>query len=166
VELTTPDVDDGSQVGPLLDQIAEPVASFTADGAYDRDDVYAAVAARHPEAAVIVPPRASAVPSDTAVSAPSQRDRHIQRIAASGRMTWQKASGYNQRAKAEAAINRFKQVIGDRLRAQSDEGQRTEIVIGVKVLNRMLGFGRPTYVRVVRPELPRLITPGPWWRKA
>jgi hypothetical protein len=35
-ELTSNDVDDGSQVGPLLDQIAVPVASFTGDGAYDR----------------------------------------------------------------------------------------------------------------------------------
>src|SRR3954469_1557401 len=34
--LTTHDVDDGSQVGPLLDQVEEPVASFTADGAYDQ----------------------------------------------------------------------------------------------------------------------------------
>jgi hypothetical protein len=106
------------------------------------------VAQRHPAAAVIVPPRATAVPRDTAASAPNSRDRHIQRIAASGRMAWQVASGYNQRAKAEAAINRFKQVIGDHLRAQTDEGQRTEIAIGVKALNRMLGFGRPTYVRV------------------
>jgi hypothetical protein len=39
-ELTSKDVDDGSQVGPLLEQIARPVASFTGDGAYDRDDVY------------------------------------------------------------------------------------------------------------------------------
>jgi Transposase DDE domain len=31
--LTTNDVDDGSQVGPLLDQVAAPVVSFTADGA-------------------------------------------------------------------------------------------------------------------------------------
>jgi hypothetical protein len=31
-ELTTNDVDDGSQLGPLLDQIAGPVASFTGDG--------------------------------------------------------------------------------------------------------------------------------------
>jgi Transposase DDE domain len=45
--LTTNDVDDGSQVGPLLDQTDGPVASFTADGAFDRDDVYAEVAARH-----------------------------------------------------------------------------------------------------------------------
>ena len=32
-ELTGKDVDDGSQVGPLLEQIAGPVASFTGDGA-------------------------------------------------------------------------------------------------------------------------------------
>ena len=32
-EPTSKDVDDGSQVGPLLEQIAGPVASFTGDGA-------------------------------------------------------------------------------------------------------------------------------------
>ena len=34
--LTTRDVDDGSQVGPLLDRVDEPLASFTGDGAYDQ----------------------------------------------------------------------------------------------------------------------------------
>src|SRR5215203_4993546 len=58
--LTDKDADDGSQVGPLLDRIDGSVASFTGDGAYDRDDVYAEIAARHPAAAVIVPPRANA----------------------------------------------------------------------------------------------------------
>jgi hypothetical protein len=43
--LTDKDADDGSRVGPLLDQVHGPVASFTGDGAFDRDDVYAAVAA-------------------------------------------------------------------------------------------------------------------------
>ena len=38
-ELTSNDVDDGSQVSPLLEQIVGPVASFTGDGAYDWDDV-------------------------------------------------------------------------------------------------------------------------------
>jgi hypothetical protein len=61
-ELTGKDVDDGSRVGPLLEQIAGPVASFTGDGTYDRDDVYRGVCQRHPDAAVIVPPRSSAVP--------------------------------------------------------------------------------------------------------
>ena len=75
--LTSKDVDDASQVDPLLDQVAGPVASFTGDGAYDQDRVYAGVAKRHPEAAVIVPPRATAVPSEAAESAPTQRDRHL-----------------------------------------------------------------------------------------
>src|SRR4051794_21914251 len=64
--LTDKDADDGSQTAPLLDRIDGAVTSFTGDGAYDRDDVYAEVAARHPAAAVVVPPRANAVPSETA----------------------------------------------------------------------------------------------------
>ena len=46
--LTTNDLDDGSQVGPLLDQIDDAIASFTGDGAYDQDGVYGEVAAAMP----------------------------------------------------------------------------------------------------------------------
>jgi hypothetical protein len=146
--LTTPDVDDGSQAGPLLDHVAGPVASFTGDGAYDQDGVYASVAERHPGAAVVVPPRATAVPSQTAEHAPTQRDRHLQLIAERGRRAWQTASGYTKRARAEAAIGRWKQVIGDRLRAHTDERRATEVDVAVYVLNRMLELGRPNYVRI------------------
>jgi hypothetical protein len=52
-ELTTNDVDDGSQVSRLLDQVVGPVASLTGDGAYDQDTVYRAVMERDPDAAVI-----------------------------------------------------------------------------------------------------------------
>ena len=146
--LTGHDGDDGSQVGPVLEQVDGPVASFTADGAYDRDDVYAEVAVRHPEAAVIVPPRSSAVPSGAAETAPTQRDRHLEAIAERGRMGWQKASGYNWRALIEADIARWKRVIGGALRSQTDGRQATEVAIAVRVLNRMLDFGRPEYVRL------------------
>ncbi len=146
--LTGHDGDDGSQLGPLLDQVDGPVASVTADGAFDRDDVYAEVAARHPEAAVVVPPRSGAVPSDAAETAPTQRDRHIEAIAEHGRMGWQKASGYNWRALVEADLARFKRVIGDALRSHTDGRQATEVAIAVQVLNRMLDLGRPEYVRL------------------
>ena len=98
--------------------------------------------------AVVVPPRATAVPSETAESEPTQRDRHLQHIADHGRMAWQKASGYTKRARAEAAIGRWKQVIGDRLRAHTEERRATEVDVAVYVLNRMLDLGRPKYVRV------------------
>jgi len=149
VELTGPEIDDGSRVGPLLNQMDGPVASLTGDGAYDRDDVYAVVAERHPGAAVIVPPRSSAVPSQTAETAPTPRDRHLQTITEHGRMAWQKASGYNWRALVEADISRWKRVIGDGLRSQTDGRQASEVAVAVGVLNRMLELGRPEYVRIV-----------------
>jgi hypothetical protein len=147
-DLTSKDVDDGSQVGPLLEQIAGPVASFTGDGAYDRDDVYREVCQRHPDAAVIVPPRSSAVPSATAETALTKRDLHLQLIAERGRMGWQRASGYNWRALVEADIGRYKRVIGDALRSRTDGRQTTEVAIAVASLNHMLQLGRPEYVRL------------------
>ena len=146
--LTAKEVDDGAEVGPLLDQVPGPVASFTGDGAYDQDGVSTAVAERHPEAAVIVPPRSTAVPSETAETAPTQRDRHLQNIAKHGRAAWQKASGYTIRARAEAAIGRFKQVIGDGLRSRTDQRRATEVGVAVHALNRMLELGRPISVRI------------------
>ena len=82
--LTTSEVDDASQVGTLLDQ-AGPLASFTADGAYDQDGVYDEVTRCSAKAAVIVPPRSCAVPGRTAGTAPTPRDRHLQHIAEHGR---------------------------------------------------------------------------------
>ena len=148
VELTGSETDDGCQAGPLLDQVEVPVASLTGDGAYDREDVYAAVAERHPEAAVVVPPRRGAAPSPAAETDPTQRDRHLQLITERGRIGWQKATGYNARAKAEAAVSRYKRVIGDALRSRTDDRQATEVAIAVRVLNRMLELGRPKSVRI------------------
>jgi hypothetical protein len=147
-DLTTNNVDDASQVGSLLDQVAGYVASFTGDGAYDQDGVYRAVADHKPEATVIVPPRATAVPSTTAASEPTQRDRHLQEITEKGSIGWETISGYNKRSRVEAAIGRYKQVIGDGLRSRKDQRRTTEVAIAVHVLNRMLGLGRPNSVRV------------------
>jgi hypothetical protein len=132
----------------LLEQIDGTVASFTADGAYDQESVYDAVAQRHPDAAVIIPPRSDAVLSETAATRPTQRDDHLQVITEHGRMAWQKASGYNRRARAEAAVSRYKRVIGDALRSRTDQRRASEVAIAVEVLNRMLALGRPNYVRI------------------
>src|SRR5271154_296291 len=148
IELTKKESDDSARTDALLDQLIDPLASFTADGAYDQDRVYETVAQRHPDAAVIVPPRATAVPGPSATTAPTQRDRHIQEIVAHGRMGWQKSSGYNLRAKVEAAIGRYRRVIGDTLRSRSDKTEATEVAIAAAALNRMLEFGRPNYVRI------------------
>jgi len=62
-ELTPDDVGDVSVLPELLDQIDADVASMTADGGYDGEAAYNAVGERHPTAAVVIPPRATAIPS-------------------------------------------------------------------------------------------------------
>jgi len=61
-------------------------------------------------------------------------------------MRWQKRSGYTKRARAEAAIGRFKRVIGCAPRSRKDERHASEVAVSVHALNRMLELGRPNYV--------------------
>ena len=112
-----------------------------------RSSIYATVAQRHPDAEVIVPPRSTAVLSDDVEATPTQRDRHLQSIAAHGRIGWQKRSGYTRRALVESGISRLKRVIGDALRSRTDRRRTTEVAIAVHALNRMLEFGRPKSIR-------------------
>ena len=86
--------------------------------------------------------------SDTAETAPTQRERHIPTIAEKGRMVWQRTSGYNKRAAVESQMARWKGVIGQALRFHTDAAQATEVAIAVAVLNRMLDLGRPNSVLV------------------
>jgi hypothetical protein len=78
---------------------------------------------------VVVPPRANAVPSEAAEIAPTQRDRHLRCIAERGRLGWQRVSGYNWRALVESDVSRWKRVIGDGLRFQTDKRRATEVMV-------------------------------------
>jgi hypothetical protein len=144
-ELTPDDVGDVSEMPGLLDQIDAEVASITADGEYDAEAVYDAAAERHPEAVVIIPPRATAVPNE---STTTQRDRHIAAIEAHGRMDWQRRSGYNRRSLVETAMYRYNTVVGRQLRAGTLPSQRVEAKIGCNMLKRMTTLGMPATVRI------------------
>ena len=149
--LTDNAADNAGQVPALLGQIEGEVASVTADGAYDGAPVYRAVADHRPDPPpdVVIPPRASAVPSTEDADARSPpRDRHIRFIAQKGRMAWQRATGYGRRSLAETAVGRFKAIIGPRLRARGLPAQQGEAAIAVRVLNRMIRVAKPVSVRV------------------
>jgi hypothetical protein len=148
--LTDNGADDAGEVPALLEQIEGEIATVTADGAYDGEPVYRAVASRQPDPPpdVIVPPRASAVPSIQDADAQSQRDRHIRVITEKGRMAWQRATGYGRRSLAETAVGRFKAIIGPKLRARGLPAQQGEAAIAVEVLNRMIRTAKPISVRV------------------
>jgi hypothetical protein len=119
--------------------------------AYDGDPIYRAVAEHQPDppVAVIISPRATAMLSTTAGTAPTQRDRHIQMIRDKGRMGWQKTVGYGRRSLAETAMFRYKTIIGRGLRARTLPAQKTEARVACSVLNRMTRLGMPVSQRVV-----------------
>ena len=48
----------------------------------------------------------------------------------------------------EADVSRWKRVIGEGLRLQTDGRQATEVAIAAGMLNRMLELGRPKSVRI------------------
>jgi hypothetical protein len=144
--LTDQDVDDPSQVGSLLDQIDGPIVQVTADGAYDGAPTYQTIAQHGDGIEVVIPPRATAVPSGE-LDTPTQRDRHLAMIAEQGRLAWQASTGYGQRSLVETTMGRYKTLIGPQLRARGFAAQQTEAAIGVAVLNRMLVAGRPDSVR-------------------
>src|SRR4051795_5932682 len=148
-ELTTKEMGDLSMVGPLLEQIQNPLLSVMADGAYDAEPVYRTIAARQPDSppAVIIPPRATAVLRPTG-TAPSPRDRHIQTIQEKGRRGWERAVGYGKRSLVETTMFRYKTLIGPTLRARTLPAQKTEARVACSVMNRMTQLGMPLSQRV------------------
>ena len=63
-ELTPDNVGDVSEMPALALIRLMPRLQQSADGAYDGEALYDAVAERHPEAVVIIPPRTTAVPTE------------------------------------------------------------------------------------------------------
>ena len=148
--LTGKEAGDAGQVPVLLEQVEGEIASVMADGAYDGEPVYRAIAARQPQAppSIVIPPRRSAVLSSQADTAPSQRDGHIRYIREKGRSAWRKATEYGKRSLVETAIGRYKALIGPRMHAHKLANQQGEIALGSEVLNRMIQVAKPVSVRI------------------
>ena len=144
--LTEQDIDDPSQVAPLLGQIDGEIAKVIADGAYDGAPTYQTIAQHGDGIEIVIPPRSTAVRS-CGHGPPTQRDRHLAVIEAPGRLAWQAATGYGKRARVETTMGRYKAIIGTRLHTRDFAAQHTEVAIGVAVLNRMLAAGRLHSVR-------------------
>ena len=149
--LTDNTADDAGQLPALLETTEGEIASVTADGAYDGEPMYQAIASHQPDPPpdVVIPPRALAVPSTEDAEAQSQRDRHIRLIAEKGRMAWQKATGYGRRSLAENAVGRYKGIIGPKLRARLLPAQQGEVAVAAEVLNRMIRVAKPVSIRAV-----------------
>jgi len=139
--LTTDEVGDETALPDLITGTDVKVSRFLADGAYDGTGVFNTLTDTFgSDIEVIIPP-----PKSATLGLYGQRDAHVEGITEFGRMGWQKATGYRDRALVEAQIGRWKTVIGDALKSRKIDTQTTEIQIGLKALNRMTTLGRAVF---------------------
>jgi len=142
-ELTTKEEGDPSVLPDLLEQV-DGFDTFMADGAYDGLPTYQHVEKHSSGASVIVPPPKNAVVGQTN----PERNQHIEAIEKHGRIGWQKLTGYKLRAYAELAIQRYKRIIGNTMKARELPQQKAEAQSSVRLLNVMTGLGMPISIKI------------------
>jgi IS5 family transposase len=150
-DLTTRRTHDCTQVPALLEQIADPIASVLADGAYDSKAIYEAAYGRGGGRAVrvLIPPGPDAQLNPEPSAALQERNRNIRSIRELGRREWHTSSGYSKLSMAENTVFRYKTMIGRSMRSRSLAGQRVEIHLACRILNTMTSLGMPDSYRVV-----------------
>jgi len=143
-------VTDAEMVEPLLTQINQPIARVAADGIYDQRQVYQALAAQAPAAAVLIPPRHGARiwQHGNTRARPLTRDETLRCIRQQGRSAWKKHSGYHQRSLVETTVFRFKTIFGDHLTARRLPTQASQFGIRCRALNLMTHLGMPDSFKV------------------
>jgi len=142
--LTLNDVDDGSQLEELIDQVEAPIKETTLDGAYDFEHCWDSLISRGVNP--IIPPRKNAV--EWYIEEPGDnpnfpRNAIIDRIDQTDRKTWKKESGYHQRSLSETAMFRYKTIFGTMFFSRIFQKQGVENDIKIKMLNIMTAQGMP-----------------------
>jgi len=145
--LTGAGVDDAEAAGGLLKQTQAEIQQLSGDGAYDKEKVYKAAAAKG-VSKITIPPRRDAVLWEEHGPDPHPRNENLRRIWECGRKEWKEESGYHRRSLAETAMFRFKTIFGDHLNAREAKRQKTEARVKCAALNRMTRLGMPDSYRI------------------
>ena len=82
--------------------------------------------------------------SDVATATP--RLQNVLERSEVGRQRWKTEVRYHRQGKVENTFFRYKSMIGDRLRSRDPDTQKTEVILGCNILNRMYERGRPRSV--------------------
>jgi hypothetical protein len=141
-QITTSDIGDAPMLPDLLGQVPpdEPIASVTADGAYDTRVCRDAIASRGADA--IIPPRRNAKPWKKASPGAAGRNEALRAIRRLGRTIWRRWSGYHRRSRAETKMKCMK-LLGQKLMARDFDRQTAELHIRIAVLNQFTALGIP-----------------------
>ena len=141
---------DADAVEPMLEQIAQEIESFCADGAYDKRKVYQKVRDHSPDSQMNIPPQKNARiwQHGNCKAPPHPRDENLRYIRKHGRSAWKRDSGYHKRSLSETAMFRMKAIFGSKLSARLLETQSSQAQIRARALNIMTHLGMPDSYQV------------------
>ncbi|AWK15506.1 hypothetical protein SK355_12010 (plasmid) [Candidatus Fukatsuia symbiotica] len=89
----------------------------------DGNPTYKTLTERNSEMVIAIPPRSTAVASNT-TGQPTQRDQHLEMIQNKGRLAWQTALNYGQRALVETMMGCYKNGVLQKADWTSSSGSR------------------------------------------
>ena len=149
-DLTSRRTRDGVRVCALLEQIDNPVVALSADRAYDASGVYEAAQEEGEGSRVreLIPPGRNARLNPRPSAAQKERNFNILSIRKLGRREWHKSSGYSGRAMVENVVFRYKTIMGRGMRGRTMKGQRMEVFLVCRILNKMTQLRMPDSYRV------------------
>jgi IS5 family transposase len=134
---------DGQILPELLDQVGDPLAQVSGDGAYDKRNCYEAIRARRARAAIPPQQGARIWRHGNSKAERLARDQNLRRIRQVGRAAWKRECGYHRRSLAETAVFRLKTAFGARVSARSFAGQAAQMLVRCAALNQMTHLGMP-----------------------
>lgn len=142
-EVTGNDTHDGEMLETILCGIPEDIHQVSADGAYDTRKCYEAISKRGAKATVPPQKNAKIWKHGNTKEERLPRDENLRRIRKVGRKKWKIESGYHRRSISENGMFRVKTVFGDKVSARKFTGQRTQLLLRLRILNLMNTLGMP-----------------------
>jgi hypothetical protein len=144
---------DPDHFSEVLDLVEGDIEKVGADGIYDSVDNFRRIAERG--AVPIIPARlGAAIRPEPAAASRNAIVAEMNRLwdDETGDARWKVESGYHARSRIESEMFRYKRVIGDSVSTKNLDSQSVEALLGCRILNRFLDFGRCESYVVVSPS--------------
>lgn len=128
----------------LIVAVSGDIERITADGGYDRVEVYEA--ASRVGAKVVIPPRKDTVlPCEPTLV---ERNQHVEHRNRVGKRQWRVDTEHHKQARVENRFHPYKRTFGRGMRARTEDGQLVEVLTGCQILNRKFELSKPESVAV------------------
>lgn len=145
----TANTHDLEAVAPMFSQIPkdQKIDQFSGDGAYDRRKCYEILQEKGVSKITIPPQRNAKIwkhgNSKEGKRHPHPRDENLREIRKTSMKRWKKENDYHRRSLSETTMFRLKTLFGDRVFARTFGNQRTELLLRLRILNRLTLLGMP-----------------------